>query len=105
MKTLTAGFAAVAISFAAAGAAFADSAPIPAATGAASVENTPISDLLADPANKAVLDKDMPGLTTDPRLEMVKSMTLRALAAFPEAKLDDVKLAALQKDFDVAKKP
>ena len=105
MKTLTVGLATLAVSLAATGAAFADSAPIPSAPGAASVENTPISDLLTNPAEKAVLDKDMPGLTTDPRLEMVKSMTLRGLEAFPEAKLDDVKLAAMQKDFDAVKKP
>ena len=102
MRRLTAGLIGLALVF---GAAAANADAIPAAAGAASVENTPISDLLTNDANKAVLDKDMPGLTADPRLEMVKSMTLRALAAFPEAKLDDAKLATIQKDFDAAKKP
>lgn len=102
MRRLTAGLIGLALVFAAA-AANADA--IPAAAGAMSVENTPISDLLANDSVKAVLDKDMPGFTADPRLEMVKSMTLRALAAFPEAKLDDTKLAAIQKDLDAVKKP
>jgi hypothetical protein len=78
--------------------------PIPAAPGALSVENTTIGDLLADAGGMAVLQKDMPKLITYPGLDQIKGMTLRAISVYPEAELDDTKLAAIQKDLDAAKK-
>jgi hypothetical protein len=78
--------------------------PIPAAPGAMSVETTTIGDLLDDPASKAVIAKDMPALIAYPGLDQIKGMTLRAISAYPEAQLDDTKLAAIQKDLDAAKK-
>ena len=80
------------------------SGPIAAAPGALSVENTPIGDLLADAGGKAVLEKDMPALIAYPGLDQIKGMTLRAISVYPEAQLDDTKLAAIQKDLDAAKK-
>ena len=84
----------------------ADAAPaaIPAAPGALSVENTSIGDLLADAGGKAVLEKDMPALIAYPGLDQIKGMTLRAISVYPEAQLDDTKLASIQKDLDAAKK-
>jgi len=80
--------------------------PIPSAPGAGSVENTTIGDLLANPADHAVLEKDMPKLISYPGLDDIKGMTLRAISAYPEAELDDAKLKAIQADFDAAaKKP
>ena len=78
--------------------------PIPAAPGAMSVENTTIGDLLDNPASKAVIAKDMPALIAYPGLDQIKGMTLRAISVYPEAQLDDTKLAAIQKDLDAAKK-
>jgi len=113
MRRLTAGLAGLALTLAAFGA-HAQSAPaaaapatpaaIPAAAGAMSVENTPIGDLLADPASKAVMEKDMPALVAYPGLDQIKGMTLRGISVYPEAQLDDTKLAAIQKDLDAAKK-
>jgi hypothetical protein len=57
-----------------------------------------IGDLLADPGAKAVLDKDLPNMSSDPRLDMVRSMSLRTVAQFPEAQIDDAKLSAIQAD-------
>jgi hypothetical protein len=97
-----------ALTFIAAAPALAQSAPaeIPAAAGAGSVENTSIGDLLANPADHAVLEKDMPKLIAYPGLDDIKGMTLRAISAYPEAELDDAKLKAIQADFDAAaKKP
>ena len=105
MRRLTAGLVGLALIFGAASAAFAQAAPIPSAPGAASVENTTIGDLLDNPVNKAVIAKDMPDLIAYPGLDQIKGMTLRAISAFPEAKLDDAKLTAIQKDLDAAKKP
>ena len=79
-------------------------ATITAAPGALSVENTAIGDLLADAGGKAVLEKDMPQLIAYPGLDQIKGMTLRAISVYPEAQLDDTKLATIQKDLDAAKK-
>ncbi len=81
-----------------------DPAPIPSAAGAASVENTPISDLIADPADHAVLEKDFPKLLAYPGLDDIKGMTLRAISAYPEAELDETRLKAIQADLDAAAK-
>ena len=110
MRRLTAGLVGLALTFGAVSAAFAQAAPaaaapIPSAPGAASVENTTIGDLLDNSANQAVIAKDMPDLIAYPGLDQIKGMTLRAISAFPEAKLDDAKLTAIQKDLDAAKKP
>jgi hypothetical protein len=78
------------------------SAPIPAAPGAPSVESTTIGDLMANPAAKAVLQKDMPQLVSYPGLDQIKDMTLRAISVYPEAQLDDAKLKAIQADFNSA---
>jgi hypothetical protein len=94
-----------------AGAALADDAAAPAASAPATAPSGPPSidwtmqDLLADPGAKAVLEKDMPGLEADPRLDMVKTMTLRAVAAYPEAQIDDAKLASIQADLAALSKP
>jgi len=103
---LAAGLSALALSVASPLWAQSASAPIPAAPGAGSVENTTIGDLLANPADHAVLAKDMPKLLEYPGLDDIKGMTLRAISAYPEAELDDAKLKAIQADFDAAaKKP
>ena len=96
-------FALTAAAVLAAGAASAQTA-IPAAPGAMSVENTTIGDLLDNAASKAVIAKDMPALIAYPGLDQIKGMTLRAISVYPEAQLDDAKLAMIQKDLDAAKK-
>jgi hypothetical protein len=77
------------------------SAPAPAAASAKpSVETTPIGDLVANEKTKAVLAKDYAGLLTYDGLDSIKGMTLRDISKFPQAQLDDAKLATIQKDFD-----
>ena len=101
----TAALAGLVLSLAGASGALAADAQAKAAPTAAakpSVETTSIADLIANPATKAVLEKDMPGLLTSPHLEMVKGMSLRALAQCPQAQLDDAKLKAIQADLDKA---
>ncbi|MFG6283762.1 hypothetical protein [Sphingomonas sp. S6] len=61
-------------------------APAPPPTAAAPASrahfslDTPIVDLLADPRAKAVLDKDMPGLSDDENLSKFQALSLRRLA-------------------------
>jgi hypothetical protein len=47
-----------------------------------STADTKLGALLADPAAKAVLDKYFPGVSSDKRISMGKSMTLRAIRKF-----------------------
>jgi cytochrome P450 len=77
------------------------SEPAPAPTHY-STTDTKISVLLGDPAARAILDKFFPGVSSDSRIGMAKSMTLRKVRPFaPEMfsieKLDaaDAELAAL----------
>ena len=60
--------------------------------------DSPIRDLLNNPATLAVLQKDMPGMADDPRLDMVESMSLRQIARFPQAGLNKAKLRSIQAD-------
>lgn len=59
-------------------------APTPAAAASTTHAHfsldTPIVDLLADPRAKAVLDKDMPGLSDDENLSKFQALSLRRLA-------------------------
>ncbi len=51
----------------------------PAATGGFSLD-TPIAALIADPRAKAILDRDVPGLSEDENLPKFKALSLRKLA-------------------------
>jgi hypothetical protein len=57
-----------------------------------------ISDILANEKARAVVEKYIPGFTTHPELAMVKSMSLKAVALFPEANISSDKLAAIIED-------
>ena len=57
-----------------------------------------INDILANEKAKAVVEKYVPGFTTHPQLAMVKSMSLKAVALFPEANISSDKLAAIIED-------
>ena len=89
MKRLTAGLFGLTLALtAASGALAADGKPAPATV------DSKIGDLLANPVTKAVLDKDIPGLETSPYLDMVKGMSVRDIAKYPQANIDDAKLSA-----------
>lgn len=74
-----------------------------AALVGASVDTTPIADLAANPATKAVLDKHVPPLTTHPAFEQFKGMTLKALEPMSQGAITDEIIAAIQADFDKIK--
>lgn len=107
MKTLITAAALVA-ALAVAGAASAQTAPAapsaPAPAAGALTTDTPIETIVADPAGKAVLDKDAPGLTTHPMYEQFKSMSLKELAPLSQGKIDDAALAKINADLAAAKK-
>ncbi len=71
----------------------------PAAQAAARLNlDTPVETIVADAAGKAVLDADLPGLTTHEHYEMFKSMSLRALSGMAPDKLPAEALAKTEAD-------
>ena len=68
-----------------------------------SVAATPIGTLLDTPATRAVLDKELPGFTTNPQVEMARGMSLKAVQSYAPEKLTDERLAAV--DAELAKLP
>jgi hypothetical protein len=92
-KTLIAGLAGLSLAFAA----------LPAlAEGKKSVDATPIAELAADPAGKAILDKELPGLTNHPAYEQFKGMTLRQLQPMSGGVISDERITAVQAALDSA---
>jgi len=69
----------------------------PAPRGPLSV-NTSIEAICATPAGKAVLDRDLPGLTARPEFPMFKAMTLKQLEPMSKGHITDAVLAKVQRD-------
>ncbi len=55
--------------------------------------DTPIETIVANPAGKAVLDKDLPGLTTHPAYDQFKSMSLKEVQPMSQGAITDAALA------------
>jgi hypothetical protein len=105
MKTLTlAAFAALATLAAAPAFAQASATTTTTTTTTAaakpSIESTPIEELAAKPETKAILDKDLPGLTGHPAYEQFKGMTLKQLQPMSQGALTDAQLAQVQTDLN-----
>ena len=88
-------------------AALAQTAPAPApaapatastATAARFTLDTPIETIAADAAAKAVLDADLPGVTTNEHFDMFKSMSLHQLQPMAGGRLTDEALARVARD-------
>jgi len=77
-------------------------APAAAAVGAFSVDS-PIEQLVANPAAKAVLEADFPGVTTHPSYEQFKAMSLKQLAPYSNGIITDEKLAKASADLAAVK--
>ncbi|MGP7794572.1 hypothetical protein [Sphingomonas sp. CLY1604] len=77
-------------------------APDPAATapveGGAFSLDTPIADLIADPKAKAILDRDLPGLSDDENLPKFKALSLRKLAPLSGGQMTPALLAKVGGD-------
>lgn len=90
-------------------AAMAQQTPAPAATPAAAASaakfnlDTPIEALIADTKAKAVLDADLPGITTHPALDQFKAMSLRAVQPFSNGALTDDMLKKVETDLAAIK--
>ncbi|WP_062793200.1 hypothetical protein [Sphingobium herbicidovorans] len=74
-----------------------------AATAKFSTAETDLGTLLDNPAAKAVVEKHIPGLTTNDQIEMARGMTLKAIQQYAGDEVTDARLAAI--DADLAKLP
>lgn len=101
MKLIVAGLAGLTLALGVAGIASAQDMTPAVKSGPPSVD-WPITDLVADPALKAVVDKDIPGLETNQYYEQIKGMSIRGISKFPQANIDDAKLATIQADLVAA---
>ena len=79
----------------------ADTAPISAdaAVVAYSSEDTDIGTLIDDPVARAILDKHIPGMTSNPQIEMARSFTLRQIQQFAADQVTDEVLSKIDADF------
>ena len=104
MRTLIAAAAAFALlgSAAASTAAFAQ-APAASMSGAKYTIETPIEKIAADPAAKAILDKDLPGLTTHEAYDSFKSMSLKDVQPMSNGAITDAALAKVSADLAAVK--
>ncbi|MBB5717602.1 hypothetical protein FHR23_000509 [Stakelama sediminis] len=60
--------------------------------------DTPIETLIADKRSRAVLDKDLPGLSTDENLDKFKAMSLRKFQPMTGGQLTDAMMHKVAKD-------
>ncbi|HSB95487.1 MAG TPA: hypothetical protein VLC91_03530 [Spongiibacteraceae bacterium] len=68
-----------------------------------STANTSIADLIDNPQTRPILDKFIPGFSTNPALEPARGMTLQAIKPFAADTITDDVLAKI--DADLAKLP
>ena len=81
----------------------ASSVPAMAAGPAFTTAETTIGTLVDDAAAKAVLEKHLPGFSSNPQLEMARGMTLKQIQGFAPDMIKDEVLAKI--DADLAKLP
>ncbi|MGC1304669.1 MAG: hypothetical protein WA840_20045 [Caulobacteraceae bacterium] len=60
--------------------------------------DTPIATIAADPAGKAVLQRDLPGLLERPEYGLFKTMSLKSLAPLSNGKITAATLTQVQRD-------
>ncbi len=88
-----------------------NSAPAPAAPAATLAPgatarlnlDTPIETIVADPQGKAVIDADIPPLTSHPAYDQFKSMSLHALQPMSGGALTDETLKKVETDLAAIK--
>jgi len=103
MKTLLLAVALSALPLAPASFAQDAAAPAPAAVAAKYNLDTPIQDIVADPAAKAAFDAALPGVSTHESYEMFKTMSLNQLKTYAADKLTPEVLAKVEKDLAAVK--
>lgn len=78
--------------------------PAPTSTSAAQAHaalttaGTPIEDLIADPAARAIVEKHLPSLTGHPAYAQFKAMTLKAIMPFSGGVVTEEALTAIDEE-------
>jgi hypothetical protein len=78
--------------------AVAEETAAPAQKVAYSTADSSLGVLMDNPATKAVLDKHMPGLTSNPQLTQARSLTLKQLQQFAPDRFSDDLMAKIDAD-------
>jgi len=83
--------------------------PAPADTNASAAKpalngDTPIEAIIADPAGKKVMDKDLPDLQKHPAFEQIKGMSLRQVQPYSNGAISDELIVKVEADLAAAKK-
>ena len=68
-----------------------------------STAETDLGTLLDNPAAKAIIEKHIPGMTSNEQVDMARGMTLKAIQQYASEEVTDGGLAAI--DADLAKLP
>jgi hypothetical protein len=95
-KFIAAGVFAASLAFGGAG--LAQTAPATSLT-----LDTPIEQIVASPAGKAVLDKDLPGLTSHAMYDQFKTMSLKDLQPMSQGAITDEALKKVGDDLATVK--
>ena len=103
MRSLILAAAALAIATPALSQTAAPAAAAPAAKVKYSTSETDLGTLLDNPAAKAIIEKHIPGMTTNDQVDMARGMTLKAIQQYASDEVTDARLAAI--DADLAKLP
>jgi len=82
--------------------AFAEPAPAAAAPAYSTTETT-IGDLIDNPATRVVIDKLLPGVSTDPQIDQGRMMTFRQVHSYAPDRFSDETLEKV--DAELAKVP
>ena len=80
-----------------------DAAPATVAAMTGISIDTPIEQILANPAGKAVLDTEFPGLAAHPAYEQFKAMSLKQLQPYSNGVITDEKLTKATADLAAVK--
>ena len=60
---------------------------------------TEIGTLLDDPAAKSIVEKNIPGMTTNEQIDMARGMTLKSIQQYSPDQVTDAKLATIDAEF------
>jgi len=74
-------------------------APAPAAQTKFSTEETDLGTILDNPATKAIVEKHIPGMTTNDQVDMARGMTLKAIQQYAPDEVTDERLKAIDAEF------
>lgn len=74
--------------------------PAASAQPAYNVEATDIGTLLDDPAARAIVDKHLPGFTSNGQIDMARGMTLKSVQQYAPDMVTDQALAGIQAELN-----